>query len=124
MVYTNNGNGGIGKTSSISSIDTSLGVFALPVVGKNCFEIRPRERERPSLAANILKPGKGGFSTFAGVFDPGNGRIGHALKKKNAASYSARGTQRRLPFQQNSSLKSCRYTPISSINQFRTRSHV
>ena len=33
----------------------------------------------------ILKTENGGFSTFAGVFDPGNGRIGPALLKVRLA---------------------------------------
>ena len=33
----------------------------------------------------ILKTENGGFSTFAGVFDPGNGRIGPALLRVRLA---------------------------------------
>ena len=80
---------------------------------------------RPSLVANqfwFLE--NRGLSTFAGVFEQRNGRIGPAFlevpHQPAIKSDFARGMQRRLPFLQDSILKNCRYTPVSST-QFRTR---
>ena len=51
--------------------------------------IGPGRHCRKAISYNnlklIMKTENGGFSTFAGVFDPGNGRIGPALLKVRLA---------------------------------------
>ena len=51
----------------------------------------------------IMKTENGGFSTFAGVFDPGRGRIGPTLLQVRLDFL--RRIQRRWPFLQERSLK-------------------
>ena len=46
----------------------------------------------------ILQTENGGSSTFAGVFDPGRGRIGPALLKVRLVFFFARRIQPRLAF--------------------------
>ena len=61
-----------------------------------------------------LKTENGGFSTFAGVFDPENGRIGFVIVP---TSLFSRRIQRRLPFVQDISSKFSKNiaNPVSNI---------
>ena len=62
-----------------------------------------------SYGKPVLKTQNEGFNTFAGVFDPGNGRIGPAFLQVP-----------HLAFSSGYHFEKCRHTLVGS-NQFRTR---
>ena len=76
------------------------------------FSEIPFSSEAISYGKPVLKTENRGFNTFAGVFDPGNGRTGPAFLEFPPAIFG-RGIQRRLPFLQDIILKNYRHTTVS-----------
>ena len=77
------------------------------------FSEIPFSSEAISYGKPVLKTENRGFNTFAGVFDPGNGRTGPAFLEFPPAIFG-RGIQRRLPFLQDIILKNGLHTPVPS----------